>query len=110
MVVVDATTGKVVADVPIGTGPDAAGFDPDTGLAFSSNGEGTLTIIHQDSADKYSVVENVATQKYARTMTVDSKTHNVYLVTAEFGAPPADRPNARGPLVANSFSILVFGK
>ena len=110
MVVMDATTGKVVADVPIGTGPDAAGFDSETNLAFSSNGEGTLTIIHQDSADKYSVVENVATQKYARTMAVDSKTHNVFLVTAEFGAPPADRPNGRGPMVANSFSILVFGK
>lgn len=110
MVVMDATTGKVVGDIPIGTGPDAAGFDPEANLAFSSNGEGTLTVIHQDSPDKYSVVENVATQKYARTMALDSKTHNVFLATAEFGNPPADRPNARGPMVPNSFVILVFGK
>lgn len=113
MVVLDANTGKVVATIPIGTGPDAAGFDPETNLAFSSNGEGTLTVIHQDSADKYSVVENVPTQRGARTMAVDPKTHNVFLATAEFGAPPAptaDRPNPRGALVPNSFVILIFGK
>jgi YVTN family beta-propeller protein len=113
MVVVDANTGKVVADLPIGTGVDAAGFDPETNLAFSSNGEGTLTVIHQDSADKYSVVESVTTQRGARTMALDSKTHNVFLATAEFGAPPAptpERPNPRGAMVPNSFVILVFGK
>jgi DNA-binding beta-propeller fold protein YncE len=113
MMVLDATTGKVVADLPIGTGPDAAGFDPETNLAFSSNGEGTLTVIHQDSADKYSVVENVTTQRGARTMAVDPKTHNVFLATAVFGAPPAptpERPNPRGAMVPNSFVILIFGK
>jgi len=113
MMVLDATTGKVVADIPIGTGPDAAGFDPETNLAFSSNGEGTLTVIHQDSADKYSVVETVTTQRGARTMAVDSKTHNVFLATAQFGpapAPTAERPNPRPGMVPNSFVILVFGK
>jgi len=111
--VLDATTGKVVADIPIGTGPDAAGFDPETNLAFSSNGEGNLTVIHQDSADKYSVVETVTTQRGARTMAVDSKTHNVFLATAQFGpapAPTAERPNPRPGMVPNSFVILVFGK
>lgn len=113
MMVLDATTGKVVAEIPIGTGPDAAGFDPETNLAFSSNGEGTLTVIHQDSADKYSVVETVTTQRGARTMAVDSKTHNVFLATAQFGpapAPTAERPNPRPGMVPNSFVILVFGK
>lgn len=113
MTVMDAATGKVVADVPIGTGPDAAAFDPDTNLAFSSNGEGTLTIIHEDSADKYSVVENVTTQRGARTMALDPKTHNVFLVTAQYGPPPAptpERPNPRPAIVPNSFVILVFGK
>ena len=113
MVVLDANTGKVVADLPIGAGPDAAGFDPDTNLAFSSNGEGTLTVIHQDSADKYSVVENVPTQRGARTMALDPKTHNVFLATAQFGPPPAatpERPNPRPAMVPNTFVILVFGK
>ena len=113
MVVMDATTGKVVATLPIGTGPDAAGFDPETNLAFSSNGEGTLTVIHQDSQDKYSVAEAVTTQRGARTMALDPKTHNVFLATAEFGAPPAptpERPHPRGAMVPNSFVILVFGK
>lgn len=113
MMVLDATTGKVVADLPIGTGPDAAGFDPETNLAFSSNGEGTLTVIHQDSADKYSVVENVTTQRGARTMAVDPKTHNIFLAAAQYGPAPAptpERPNPRPGMVPNSFVILVFGK
>src|SRR5713101_2180638 len=83
MAVMDANTGKVVADVPIGGGPDAAGFDPETSLAFSSNGEGTLTVVHEDSPDKYTVVANVPTQRGARTMALDPKTHNVFLATAQ---------------------------
>ena len=114
MAVMDANTGKVVADVPIGGGPDAAGFDPETNLAFSSNGQdGTLTVVHQDSADKYSVVANVPTQRGARTMALDPKTHNVFLATAQYGPPPAatpERPNPRPAMLPNSFVILVFGK
>ncbi len=113
MVVMDASTGKVVSDLPIGAGPDAAGFDPETRLAFSSNGEGTLTIIHEDSADKFTVVENVTTQRGARTMALDPKTHNVFLVTADYGPPPAattERPNPRPAMVPGSFKVLVFGK
>ena len=113
MTVMDASSGKVVAELPIGAGPDAAAFDPETNLAFSSNGEGTLTVIHQDSADKYSVVENVPTQRGARTMALDPKTHNIFLATAQYGPPPAataERPNPRGAMLPNSFVILVFGK
>jgi len=72
-----------------------------------------LTVIHEDSADKYSVVENVTTQRGARTMALDPKTHNVFLVTARYGPPPAptpERPNPRPAIVPNSFVILVFGK
>jgi YVTN family beta-propeller protein len=113
MAVVNADTGKVVTTVPIGEGVDAAGFDPETGLAFSSNGEGTLTVIHEDSPDKFTVLENAATQRGARTMALDPKTHQVYLVTAEFGPPPAptpERPHPRPSIVPGSFILLVVGK
>jgi YVTN family beta-propeller protein len=113
MTVMDAASGKVVAELPIGAGPDAAAFDPDTNLAFSSNGEGTLTVVHQDSADKYSVVEKVPTQRGARTMALDPKTHNIFLAAAQYGPAPAataERPNPRPAMLPNSFVILVFGK
>jgi YVTN family beta-propeller protein len=113
MVVMNYDNGKIVADLPIGEGTDAAGFDPTTNLAFSSNGEGNLTIVRQDSADKYSVVETVVTQRGARTMTVDTKTHNIYLATAQFGETPAatkENPRPRPAIVPNSFVILVYGK
>ena len=113
MVVVNADTGKVVTTLPIGTGPDAAGFDPGTDFVFSSNGEGTLTVIHEDSPDKFTVVENVTTQVRARTMTLDFKTHQVYLVTAEFGTAPAataQQPRPRPPMLPGSFTLLVMSR
>jgi len=113
MAVVNADTGKVLTTLPIGSGVDAAAFDPETGFIFSSNGEGTLTIMHEDSRDKYSVVETVTTQKGARTMALDPKTHQVYLVTAEFGPPPAptpERPRPRPSIVPGTFKLLVIGK
>ncbi len=113
MIVLNADNGKVVADLPIGDGTDAAAFDPKTKLAFSSNGEGTLTVVREDSADKFSVVENVATQRGARTMALDTETDKIYLTTATFGetpAPTAERPRPRPAIVPNSFVILVFGK
>ncbi|MFY9557941.1 MAG: YncE family protein, partial [Blastocatellia bacterium] len=113
MIVLNADSGKIVGDLPIGGGVDAAAFDPETKLAFSSNGEGTLTIVHEDSADKFSVVENVTTQRGARTMALDPKTHNLFLPTAQYGPPPAatpERPNPRASVLPNSFVILVFGK
>ncbi|MGA8222924.1 MAG: YncE family protein [Candidatus Acidiferrales bacterium] len=110
MAVVNADTGKVVATPAIGDGPDAAGFDPGTQLAFSSNGgSGTLTVIHEDSPDKYTVVENVPTKKYARTMALDAKTHAIYLPIADFGdttAPGERRP----PMKPDTFGLLVVSK
>jgi YVTN family beta-propeller protein len=112
--VVNADTGKVVATPEIGDGVDANGFDPGTGFVFSSNGEsGTLTVIHEDTPDKYAVVENVPTQKSARTMTLDPKTHEVFLVAAQFGPRPAatpETPRPRPPVLPNSFVVLVYGK
>jgi YVTN family beta-propeller protein len=112
--VTDADTGKVIATPEIGDGVDANGFDPGTGFVFSSNGEsGTLTVIHEDTPDKYTVVENVPTQKSARTMTLDPKTHEVFLVAAQFGPRPAatpETPRQRPPVLPNSFVVLVYGR
>lgn len=113
MAVVDANSGKVIATPAIGKGPDAARFDASRGLAFASCGEGVLTIVHEDSPEKYSVVQNVTTQAGARTMALDSKTHNVFLVTAQFGppaAPTAEMPRPRPTIVPDSFVVLVVGK
>jgi DNA-binding beta-propeller fold protein YncE len=113
MAVVDADTGKVIATPAIGEGVDANAFDPETGLAFASCGEGVLTVVHEDSPTKFSVMENVPTQPGARTMALDEKTHNVYLVTAKFGPPPAptaDNPHPRRSILPDSFVVLVFGK
>jgi YVTN family beta-propeller protein len=112
--VVDADTGKVIATPEIGDGVDANGFDPGTGFVFSSNGEsGTLTVIHEDTPDKYTVVENVPTQKSARTMTLDTKTHEVFTVAAQFGPRPAatpETPRPRPPILPNSFVVLIYGR
>jgi DNA-binding beta-propeller fold protein YncE len=114
MAVVNADTGKVVATPAIGEGVDANAFDPGLSFAFSSNGgSGTLTVVHEDSPDKYTVVDDVATQRGARTMALDPKTHEVYLATAEFGPRPAataENPHPRPQIVPNSFVILVFGR
>jgi DNA-binding beta-propeller fold protein YncE len=110
MMVVNADSGAVVASPPIGEDPDAAGFDPDTQLVFSSNGEsGDLTVIHEDSADKYTVVENVPTKKYARTMAIDSKTHNIFLPIADF-EPVAPKGEEDPPMKPNTFGVLLVGK
>jgi len=113
LIVTNADNGMVVASMPIRAGVDAAAYDADAGLAFSSNGEGTVTVIKQESADKYSVVENVATAKGARTMAFDAVTHHLYLVTAQFGATPAStpqEPNPRPAMLPDTFTVLEFGK
>ncbi len=113
MVISDYENGKVAATVPIGSGPDAVRYDPETHLVFASNGEGTLTVVRQDSADAYTVLETVPTARGARTMELDPKTHRVFLVTAEFGpapAPTAEQPRPRPKVVPGSFSLLVFGR
>ena len=111
MAVVDADQGRVVATLRIGAGCDATGFDSQANLAFSSNGDGTLTVIREDSPDRFIVAENVATKFGARTMAVDSQQRRIYLVAAEFGPRPlatADRPKPRPPIVPGSFSLLVM--
>ena len=113
MIVMDAKSGKIVSVLPIGGGVDANAFDQATNLAFSSNGDGTLTIVHEDSIDKFNVVANATTAIGARTMALDLKSHNVYLATAQFGPAPAPTPEQQHPrpsMVPNSFVILVLGK
>jgi hypothetical protein len=108
MAVVNADTGAVVATPAICDGPDASAFDPSSGYAFASCGDGHLTVVHEDSPDKFSVVENVPTKRSARTMGLDLKTHNIFLPSAEFDAPPAGE--RRGKMKPGSFAIVVVGK
>jgi YVTN family beta-propeller protein len=113
MAIVNADNGKVIATLPIGDGTDAAAFDPETGFAFSSNGEGTLTVVHEDSPDKFTVVENVPTQVRARTMALDTRTHQVLLVSAEFGTAPAataQQQRPRAPMVPGTFTLIVLSR
>jgi YVTN family beta-propeller protein len=109
MAVVNALTGAIVTTVPIGEGVDATAFDPGSQLAFSSNGDGTLTVVHEDSPDAFTLVQNVATQQYARTMAVDTNTHDAYLVTAKFtlGPPAPGEQRPTRTLVPGSFALLV---
>jgi DNA-binding beta-propeller fold protein YncE len=113
MAVVNADTGKVLATPVIGDGVDATTFDDETGLAFASCGEGVLTVVREESPDKFSVAENVPTQPGARTLALDSKTHNVYVVTAKFGPPlpaTADNPHPRRTVLPDSFVVLAVSK
>ncbi len=106
---VDVDSGRVAATVPIGKGVDANGFDPGTGLGFSSNGgDATLTVIRDNA-----VLENVPTRRGARTMALDEKTHTIYLATAQFGpapAPTAAQPRPRPAILPNTFVLLVVGR
>jgi DNA-binding beta-propeller fold protein YncE len=106
--VVDADSGKIVANPAICDGPDAAAFDPSSSYFFASCGDGNLTVIHEDSPDKYTAVDNVPTKRSARTMGLDLKTHRIFLSSAEFEPPaPGER---RGKMKPGSFAILVVGK
>jgi YVTN family beta-propeller protein len=111
MAVTDSQTGKQVARVVIGGGPDAAAFDTDLGLVFSSNGQdGTLTVVHEDTPDQYRVLATVTTQVSARTMVLDPATHKIYLAAAKFGdTPPAteEQPHPRPAIAPDSVLILV---
>ena len=107
MVMMDSTNGKVLATVPIGEGVDANAFDPGTGFAFASCGDGTTTIAHEDTPDKLTVVQTLETQRGSRTMTIDPKTHKIYLAAAKFEAPAEGQ--RRGKMVPDSFKILVYG-
>jgi hypothetical protein len=110
--IVDGSSGRMVAKLPIGKGVDATGFDPGTALGYASCGDGTLTVMREETPDKWTVVAKAATRQGARTMAVDEKTHEVYLATAEFGprpAPTAAEPHPRPPIIPGSFVILVVG-
>jgi len=111
MAVTDSVSGKQVARIVIGNGPDAAAFDPDFGMVFSSNGkDGTLTVIQQETPDEYQVVATVTTQPSARTMALDPATHKIFLAAAQLGTtPPAtpEQPHPRPSIVPGSFTILV---
>jgi YVTN family beta-propeller protein len=110
MVVSSPDAGKVIASVPIGEGSDGAGFDADRGLAFSSNGgDGTLTVV-RESAGKYVVAENVTTQRGSRTMTIDPKTHKLYLPSALYAPAAAGKKQERPVALRDSFMLLVLGQ
>lgn len=112
MAVTDAISGKQVALVPIGEHPDAARYDKKHGIVYSSNGEGSLSVVHQDSADRYTVAQSLPTQRGARTMALDEATGKVYLVSADFGPTPpatAEQPHPRPALIPDSFVVLVVG-
>ena len=111
MAISDATTGALVTTLPIGQGVDACRFDPGTQLAFASNGDGTLTVIHEESPAQFVVVGNVPTKRGARTMEIDLQTHRLYTVTADFGPPPAptaERPRPRPSILPGTFALLVL--
>jgi DNA-binding beta-propeller fold protein YncE len=111
MAVSDYRNGRVVATVPIGRGVDGAGYNPVKRDVYTSNGEGTLTVIHQDSPDSYRVVENVQTAQGGRTMALDPASQRIYIVSSKFGATPAEstatNPRRRPPMIPGSFFVLV---
>ncbi len=136
MIILSATDGHIITDLPIGNGCDGATFNPDTMEAFSSQGDGTLTVIKEESPTSFSVEQTVPTPARAKTLTLDTKTNQIYSITAEFGpvpaappasaappaapapsagAPPQGGPPAwmrgpRAPMIPNSFQIIVIGK
>lgn len=113
MVVLRAKDGQIIASLPIGTGVDGAVFNPATMEAFSSQGDGTLTVIKEKSPTSFVVTQNVQTQRSAKTLTLDSKTNQIYLIAAEFTPPPTPPPagrRSRGQMVPDSFAIIVVGR
>lgn len=112
LVAMDATDGKIIAQLPIGEGCDGAAFDPSTNLIFTSNGSaGTVTVVKEQNANSFAVVETITTKKSARTITIDTKSHHLYLPAADMEALAADAPKGTRPkMVAGSFQILVLTK
>jgi len=114
MVILHADEGKIITTVPIGTGVDGAVFNAATMEAFSSQGDGTLTVIKENSPTSFVVEQTVQTQPSGKTLTLDARTNQIFVIAAEFGPPPSPPPTGgragRGPMVPDSFSILVVGK
>jgi outer membrane protein assembly factor BamB len=113
LVVLNSDTGKVIQSFPISSGVDAAAYDAETGLIFASTREGMIHVFHQDSPDKYSEVETVKTEFGAKTMGLDTKTHNLFVDTVDFAppaAPTADHPNPGRTPIPGTFHVLVYGR
>lgn len=112
MVMLDSSTGKVIGTVPIGDRVDGNEFDPVTQFAFSSNGEGNVTVAHEDAPDKLTVVQTLTTERGARTMALDPKTHKIYLPSAKFEPQPETKPGEprqRPKMIPGTFKVLVYG-
>ncbi len=112
MIVLDSEKGNIIAQVPIGKRVDGAVFDPELKMAISSNGEGTMTVVKEISPNEFKVVETVKTEVGARTIALDSKTHHVFVSTAQYGETPAattENPNPRPKVVPGTFMVLEFG-
>lgn len=112
MVMMNSSNGKVITTVPIGERVDGCEFDPGTQFAFSSNGEGNVTVAHEDAPDKLTVVQTLVTEKGARTMALDLQTHNIYLPSAKFEPQPTPKPGEprqRPKIIPGTFKILVYG-
>ena len=113
LVVLDADSGKVIQSFPISAGVDAAAYEAETGLLFVSTREGMVHVFHEDSPDKFSEAETIKTEYGAKTMGLDTKTHNIFVDTADFGpapAPTAERPHPQRPPIQGTFHVLVYGK
>jgi hypothetical protein len=113
MIVLDSDNGKIVAQVPIGKRVDGVIFDPATSQAISSNGEGSITIVQEVSANEFKVLGTVETAPGARTIALDSKTHHVFVSSAKFGETPpatAENPRPRPKIVPGTFMVLELGK
>lgn len=114
MVIMSAKDGKIIDALPLGAGTDGAVFNPNTMEAFSSQGDGTLTVIKENSPTSFVVEQTVTTPVRAKTLTLDSKTNQILLITAEYTPPPATPPpggrGGRGQMVPDTFSIVVVGK
>lgn len=113
MAVLDSRNGRVIGSVPIGAGPDDSAFDPETRLIYISNGDGTVSVILQETPDKYALLETIQTAPGARNMALDPKTKRIFLPLFDRGPPPAptpQTPNPRGAPTPGSFRILVYGR
>jgi uncharacterized protein YjiK len=117
MVILNADSGKIITTLPIGTGTDGAVFNANTMEAFSSHADGTLTVVRENSPGEFVMEQTLQTMVSAKTLSLDSKTGRVLLIAAEFGPPPAIPPAGtppgravRGPMLPDSFSVLVVGK
>ena len=109
LAIVDAGNGKIIGTFPIGDGCDGAGFDATTKNIFTSNGEGTISVFHEKSANEFEKIATITSKRGARTIAIDQETHLIYLPTADFEQPDAATPNARPKMIPGTFQVLVVG-